>query len=111
MELRNSSYQRQLVAEKKKTLSTQEEIRALQEELERLNNKLKVHVQKITLKSSRCHQKQDCASKADCSLCKTVFFVVVFFYFFLKCSGKGERTRCEEYLCQSHGETLTKKRD
>lgn len=48
MELRNSSYQRQLVAEKKKTLSSQEEIRALQEELERLNNKLKVHVQKIT---------------------------------------------------------------
>lgn len=84
MELRNSSYQRQLVAEKKKTLSTQEEIRALQEELERLNNKLKVHVQKITLKSSRCHRKQDCASKADCSLCKTVFFVVVFFLFLLK---------------------------
>lgn len=110
MELRNSSYQRQLVAEKKKTLSAQEEIRALQEELERLNNKLKVHVQKITLKSSRCHQKQDCALKADCSLCKTVFFVE-FFYFFLKCSGKGERTRCEEYLCQSHGETLTKKGD
>lgn len=81
MELRNSSYQRQLVAEKKKTLSTQEEIRALQEELERLNNKLKVHVQKITLKSSRCHRKQDCASKADCSLCKTIFFVVVFLFF------------------------------
>ena len=42
LELSNSSYQRQLVAEKKKTISAQEEIRTLQEELERLTNKLKV---------------------------------------------------------------------
>jgi len=42
VELSNSSYQRQLVAEKKKTVTAQEEIRTLQEELERLTNKLKV---------------------------------------------------------------------
>lgn len=42
MELSNSSYQRQLVSEKKKTISAQEEIRTLQEELERMTNKLKV---------------------------------------------------------------------
>lgn len=46
MELSNGSYQRQLAAERKKTLSTQGEIRALQEELERLGNKLKVHMHK-----------------------------------------------------------------
>lgn len=43
MELSNSSYQRQLAAERKKTISAQEEIRTLQEELERLTNKLKVN--------------------------------------------------------------------
>lgn len=48
MELSSSSFQRQLVAEKKKTLSAQEEIRTLHEELERLTNKLKVH--KINVK-------------------------------------------------------------
>lgn len=46
MELSNSSYQRQLAAERKKTISAQEEIRTLQEELERLTNKLKVHIPK-----------------------------------------------------------------
>lgn len=45
MELSSNSYQRQMVAERKKTISAQEEIRTLQEELERLTNKLKVHVQ------------------------------------------------------------------
>lgn len=46
VELSSSSYQRQLAAERKKTLGAQEEIRTLQEELERLTNKLKVHVLK-----------------------------------------------------------------
>ncbi|XP_068610084.1 lebercilin [Brachionichthys hirsutus] len=41
MELCTSSYKRQLAAERKKTLSAQEEIRTLQEELQRLNSKLK----------------------------------------------------------------------
>lgn len=45
MELSSNSYQRQMAAERKKTISAQEEIRTLQEELERLTNKLKVHVQ------------------------------------------------------------------
>lgn len=44
MELSNSSYQRQLAAERKKTVGAQEEIRTLQEELDRLTNKLKVHI-------------------------------------------------------------------
>ena len=48
MELSNSSYQRQLAAERKKTISAQEEIRTLQEELERLTNKLKVQIQTET---------------------------------------------------------------
>lgn len=52
MELSSSSYQRQLAAEKKKTISAQEEIRALQEELERLTNKLKVHTHKNILKNT-----------------------------------------------------------
>lgn len=42
MELSNNSLQRQLVAEKKRTIGAQEEARTLQEELERLTNKLKV---------------------------------------------------------------------
>jgi len=46
VELSSSSYQRQLAAERKKTLGAQEEIRTLQEELERLTNKLKVLVLK-----------------------------------------------------------------
>lgn len=48
MELSSSSYQRQLVAEKKKTVTAQEEIRTLQEEVERLTNKLKVHRHKTS---------------------------------------------------------------
>uniref|UniRef100_A0A3B5AFM1 Lebercilin-like n=1 Tax=Stegastes partitus TaxID=144197 RepID=A0A3B5AFM1_9TELE len=40
-ELSSSSFQRQLVAEKKKNLNLQEEIRSLQEELQRLSSKLK----------------------------------------------------------------------
>lgn len=46
LELSTNSFQRQLAAEKKKTVSAQEEIRALQEELERMTNKLKVGIQK-----------------------------------------------------------------
>ncbi len=42
VELSNSSYQRQLAAERKKTISAQEEIRTLQDELQQLTNKLKV---------------------------------------------------------------------
>uniref|UniRef100_A0A3P9IP46 Lebercilin LCA5 n=1 Tax=Oryzias latipes TaxID=8090 RepID=A0A3P9IP46_ORYLA len=41
LELTNSSFQRQIVAEKKKTVCAQEEVRTLQEELQRLTNKLK----------------------------------------------------------------------
>ncbi|XP_056150624.1 lebercilin [Lampris incognitus] len=41
MELSSSSFQRQLAAERKKTISAQGEIKALQEELARLGNKLK----------------------------------------------------------------------
>lgn len=47
MELSNNSYQRQLVGEKKKTVSAQEAIKNLQEEVERLTNKLKVQHTKI----------------------------------------------------------------
>lgn len=47
MELSNNSYQRQLVAEKKKTLSAQEEIKNLHEEVERLAIKLKVQRREI----------------------------------------------------------------
>lgn len=53
MELSNSSYQRQLAAERKKTIGAQEEIRTLQEELERLTNKLKVHMHKSILKDTK----------------------------------------------------------
>uniref|UniRef100_A0A672FFD2 Lebercilin domain-containing protein n=1 Tax=Salarias fasciatus TaxID=181472 RepID=A0A672FFD2_SALFA len=41
IELSNSSFQRQLVAEKKKTISAHEEIKTLQEELDQLTNKLR----------------------------------------------------------------------
>ncbi|KAK5853041.1 hypothetical protein PBY51_006863 [Eleginops maclovinus] len=41
IELTSGSYQRQLAAERKKTISAQDEIRTLQEELQRLTNKLK----------------------------------------------------------------------
>lgn len=55
MELSNSSYQRQLATERKKAISTQEEIKTLQEELERLTNKLKVHIHKnIPNTNSNC---------------------------------------------------------
>lgn len=46
LELSTNSFQRQLAAEKKKTVSAQEEIRTLQEELERMTNKLKVSILK-----------------------------------------------------------------
>lgn len=98
MELSNSSYQRQLAAERKKTVSAQEEIRALQEELERLTNKLKVHVYKLS-------PLYDCAQLAAWHMCENV---ILFTFFSL--SGEGERTRCQEHLCQPHGESFTKKR-
>lgn len=63
MELSNSSYQRQLAAERKKTISAQDEIRTLQEELERLANKLKVHMDKTQFKLSSVM-----CIKAACSL-------------------------------------------
>lgn len=44
LELSTNSFQRQLAAEKKKTVSAQEEIQTLQEELERMTNKLKVSI-------------------------------------------------------------------
>ena len=43
LELTTNSYQRQLAAERRKTISAQEDIQILQDELERLTNKLKVH--------------------------------------------------------------------
>lgn len=42
IELSNNSFQRQLAAEKKKTMNSQEEVKILQEELDRLTSKLKV---------------------------------------------------------------------
>lgn len=45
IELINNSFQRQLAAEKKKTINSQEEVKILQEELDRLTNKLKVYIQ------------------------------------------------------------------
>lgn len=53
IELSNSSYQRQLAAERKKTISAQDEIRTLQDELERMANKLKVHMDKHSLNCLR----------------------------------------------------------
>ncbi|KAM6954018.1 lebercilin [Aplochiton taeniatus] len=41
IELSSGSFQRQLAGERRKTISAQEEVKALQEEMERLNNKLK----------------------------------------------------------------------
>lgn len=52
MELVNNSYQRQLAAERKKTVSAQEEIRSLQEQLERMTNKLKVHTHRNMLQDT-----------------------------------------------------------
>lgn len=52
MELVNNSYQRQLAAERKKTVSAQEEIRSLQEQLERMTNKLKVHTHRNILQET-----------------------------------------------------------
>ncbi|XP_056284688.1 lebercilin [Pseudoliparis swirei] len=51
VELSSSSYQRQLAAERKKTLGAQEEIRTLQEELERLTNKLKEKERELDAKN------------------------------------------------------------
>uniref|UniRef100_A0A8C3A6A9 Lebercilin LCA5 n=1 Tax=Cyclopterus lumpus TaxID=8103 RepID=A0A8C3A6A9_CYCLU len=51
MELSSSSYQRQLAAERKKTIGAQEEIRTLQEELERLTNKLKEKERELDAKN------------------------------------------------------------
>lgn len=42
LELSANSFQRQLAAEKRRTLSAQEEIQSLQEELQRVTNRLKV---------------------------------------------------------------------
>ena len=58
MELSNSSYQRQLAAERKKTISAQEEIRTLQEELERLTNKLKVHIHRNALTQKKTQRSE-----------------------------------------------------
>lgn len=52
MELVNNSYQRQLAAERKKTVSAQEEIGSLQEQLERMTNKLKVHTHRNMLQDT-----------------------------------------------------------
>ncbi|KAG7508648.1 hypothetical protein JOB18_020073 [Solea senegalensis] len=51
IELSNSSFQRHLVAEKKKTVSAQEENRALEQELERLTNKLKERKRELDAKN------------------------------------------------------------
>ncbi|KAF7659218.1 hypothetical protein LDENG_00001360 [Lucifuga dentata] len=51
MELSNGSFQRQLAAERKKMFGAQEEIRTLQEELERLNNKLKEKERELDTKN------------------------------------------------------------
>ncbi|TNN82563.1 Lebercilin [Liparis tanakae] len=51
VELSSSSYQRQLAAERKKTIGAQEEIRTLQEELERLTNKLKEKERELDAKN------------------------------------------------------------
>lgn len=42
LELSANSFQRQLAAERRRTLSAQEEIQSLQEELQRVTNRLKV---------------------------------------------------------------------
>lgn len=42
LELSANSFQRQLAAERRKTLSAQEEIQGLQEELQRVTSRLKV---------------------------------------------------------------------
>lgn len=52
MELVNNSYQRQLAAEKKRTVNAQEEIQSLQEQLERMTNKLKVHTYRNILQDT-----------------------------------------------------------
>lgn len=44
IQLSNNSFQRYLAAEKKKTVNAQEEIKTLKEQLERLNNKIKVQM-------------------------------------------------------------------
>ncbi|KAM4633646.1 lebercilin [Polymixia lowei] len=51
MELSTSSYQRQLAAERKRTVNSQDEIRALQEELARLGNKLKEKERELDTKN------------------------------------------------------------
>ncbi|KAM3860939.1 lebercilin [Diretmus argenteus] len=51
IELSNSSYQRQLAAERKKTISAQEEMRVIQEELERLGNKLKEKERELDIRN------------------------------------------------------------
>ncbi|XP_077408217.1 lebercilin isoform X2 [Vanacampus margaritifer] len=56
MELLNGSHQRQLAAERKKTLSAQEEIKSLQKELERLAIKLREKERELETKNIYAHR-------------------------------------------------------
>ncbi|XP_068433183.1 lebercilin [Clinocottus analis] len=65
MELSTSSYQRQLAVERKKTINAQEEIRTLQEELERLTNKLKEKERELDAKNIYANRMMKPAQRKD----------------------------------------------
>ncbi|XP_034554851.1 lebercilin [Notolabrus celidotus] len=65
MELSNSSFQRQLAAERKKTISAQQDIRTLQEELERLTNKLKEKERELDTKNIYANRMMKPSLKKD----------------------------------------------
>lgn len=88
MELSSGSFQRQLTTERKKTHEVREEVRTLQDELDRVTQKLKV-----------------CFFRGT-GIETTILRQSTFLYFLLRLgvSGEGEGTQHQEHLCQPNGE-------
>ncbi|CAL8316296.1 unnamed protein product [Merluccius merluccius] len=68
MELSNSSYQRQLAAERKKALGVQEEMKTLQEELARLSAKLKEKERELDTMNIYANRVAKCSTRKDADL-------------------------------------------
>lgn len=96
-ELSNNLYQRQLAAERRKTVSVLEENQTLQHMLEELTQKLRVRINKDK------HQQR---LNLACSVWVSSMFGLLILFLL----EEGERTRCHEHLLQPCREILCEKR-
>lgn len=91
-ELNNNLYQRQLAAERRKTVSVLEENQTLRQMLEELTRKLRVSSDK---------DQRAMKHAAECAGCSGFALLISL--------EEGERTRCYEHLRQPSGEILHEK--